>query len=91
MAIKRTTEIFIEATRRFVVCQSESSEQVACQVCGSPMLAAERLAVLSGVSRRAVYQSIETGKTHFVETETGAVLICPPSFAASLRGDETNQ
>lgn len=91
MAIKRTTEIFIEATRRFRICQPEPSEGVVCQVCGSMMLAAEQLAALNGVSRRAVYQAVEAGKTHFTETNTGAVLICPPSFAAWFRGGgETN-
>ena len=80
MEIKRTTEIFIEATRRFVVRQTSANEQFICPECGSPMFAAEQIAELFNVSRRKIYQTIEAGAWHFVETDTGAVMICLPSL-----------
>jgi len=88
MEIKRTTEFFIETTRRFVVHrQPESIEKIFCPECDAPMLAAEQIAAIFNISRRAVYQLIETGAAHFAETEMGAVMICPPSLEAVLRGD----
>lgn len=81
MEIKRTTEIFIETDRRFVIHQAESAEQIVCPSCTEPMLAAEQIAAVFGVSRRAVYQIIETEMVHFAETETGLLLVCTNSFA----------
>ena len=87
MEIKRTTEIFIEANRRFVVRQASADEQIFCPECKSPMFAAEHIAGLFGISRRKIYQTIEAGAAHFVEAETGAVMICLPSLEAVLRLD----
>ncbi len=85
MEIKRTTEIFIEATRRFVVRQASANDQFICPECGSPMFAAEQAAEILRVSRRRIYQTIEAGARHFVETETGAVMICLPPVETILR------
>lgn len=84
MEIKRTTEIFVETERRFVVHQPEHAEQIFCPNCAESMLTAEQVAVVFDISRRAVYQFIENGTAHFVETETGAVMICASSLAAIL-------
>jgi hypothetical protein len=46
------------------------------------MLTAEQTATLLGISRRTVYQFVETGSAHFAETETGAVMICLSSLIA---------
>ncbi len=75
MEIKRTTEIFVETERRFVVCQPKSSEQIFCRQCTKQMLAAEACAALFGVSRRSVYQIVENGTAHFTETASGAVML----------------
>lgn len=84
MEIKRTTEIFVKTNRRFVVHQPPSSESLFCPHCAEPMLAAEQIAVVFGVSRRTVYKHVETGAAHFAETETGAVMICPASLQEIL-------
>src|SRR4051812_38654135 len=84
MEIKRKTEILVETSRRFIIRQSDSPEQTICARCNGPMLAAEQTATLLSVSRRAVYQLVETGNAHFAEIETGAVMICLPSLAAAL-------
>ncbi len=80
MEFKRTTEIFVETNRRFVIRQSEA-EQFFCPNCAEPMLAAEQAAAVFGISQRRVFQLIESSVAHFTETETGAVLVC----LASLR------
>lgn len=87
MEIKRTTEIFIETERRFVVCQPESGEQFFCCQCTEQMLAAETCAALFGVSRRSVYKIVENGTAHFTETESGAVMLCLPSLKAAILND----
>lgn len=86
MEIKRTTEIVVETHRRFVIRQSESGEQIVCPQCAEPMLVAEAIAELFGISRRAVYRLIENETAHFAETEAGAVMLCPSSLAVILRG-----
>ncbi len=90
MKIKHTTEIFVETNRRFVIRQPESGEQIVCPQCCEPMLAAEAIAAVFGISRRAVYRFIENETAHFTETEAGAVMLCPSSLAAIL-GDDAKQ
>ena len=84
MEIKRTTEILIATNRRFVIRQPEAAEAVCCPNCGATMLAAEQCAVVFSLSRRAVYQIVETATAHFVETEAGLLLVCPNSLAEIL-------
>ena len=84
MEIKRTTEIFVETERRFIVCQPESGEQIFCRQCAEQMLAAETCAALFGVSRRSVYKIVETGTAHFTETESGAVMLCLRPLRAAI-------
>lgn len=82
MKSKRTTEIFVEMNRRFIVRQPASSERILCPECGELMLAAEHIADVFGITRRNVYRLIETSAAHFVETAAGAIFICPPSLEA---------
>ena len=93
MEIKRKIEVFIETSRRYVVHQPESpesNERTVCPECAAPMLAAEQIAVLLGMSRRSVYQLVETGAAHFIETGNGFLLVCPNSLAEFLTGREEN-
>jgi phage FluMu protein Com len=62
MKIKRTIEISVEKTRRFVVRQPEADAAIRCSSCGELMLTAEMAAVLLGVKCRRVYQLVETGR-----------------------------
>jgi hypothetical protein len=57
-----------------------------CPECAGPMLAAEQGAVLLAISRRRIYQLIEIGGAHFVETSTGILLVCPNSLAKTIEG-----
>ncbi len=85
MKNKRTTEIFVEMNRRFIIRQPASSERILCPECGETMLAAEHIADVFGITRRNVYRLIETGAAHFIETGGGAIYICPPSLEAFVR------
>jgi len=91
MEIKRRTEILIETQRQIVVHDSDSSGRFTCPQCGETMLAAEHAAVVFGISRRAAYQFIERENAHFVEIETGAVMLCLPSLTAILDGGDNKQ
>ena len=85
MEFKRTTEIFVETNRRFVIRQpEESAEQSACPNCAEPMLAAEQIAQVFGISQRRIFQLVETGAAHFAEISGGAMMICPSSVAEIL-------
>jgi hypothetical protein len=84
MEIKRSIEIAVEKTRRFVIRQPETDAMILCPKCNEPMLAAEASAVLFQINCRRVYQLVEAGAAHFVETETGALLVCPPSLDAAI-------
>ena len=84
MEIKRTIEISVEKTRRFVIRQPEADATLSCPACGELMLTAEAAAVLLRVKCRRVYQIVEPGAAHFVETETGAMFVCPPSLDAAI-------
>ena len=84
MEFKRATEIIIATKRRFVICQPETAEQYLCPRCDEAMLAAEQTAVVFNLSRRTVYQLVESGAAHFAETEAGLLLVCPNSLAETL-------
>ncbi len=84
MEIKRSIEISVEKTRRFVIRQPEMSETISCPTCGEPMLTAEAAAVLFQINCRRVYQIVEANAAHFAETETGAMFVCPPSLDAAI-------
>ena len=86
MEIKRTTEIFVETNKRFVIHQPDTTEQFFCPNCNEPMLGVEATAALFGISHRAVYRLIEQNAAHFAETVSGAAMLCPSSLAAFLEG-----
>jgi excisionase family DNA binding protein len=43
------------------------------------MLTPDEVAVMSGISTRAIYRLVEEGRIHFTETEDGSVLVCVSS------------
>jgi hypothetical protein len=49
-----------------------------CEACGSEVrfFTPEAAAAVAGVTKRTMYQWVETGKVHFTETAQGATLIC---------------
>lgn len=88
MEIKRIKEIYVETKRRFVIRQTESAKHVVCPECAEPMMAAEQAAILFGISRRAVYRTVENGNRHFAETCNGVLFVCPNTLAEILTEQE---
>ncbi len=87
MEIKRSIEISVEKTRRFIIRQPETDIAFHCPACGEPMLTAEASAVLFQVKFRRIYQIVEANAAHFFETETGAMFVCPPSLGSAIDND----
>lgn len=88
MEIKRETELIIKTNRRVVIRQSETAKQLLCPQCDEPMLMAEQIAILLGMSRRGVYQRIESGTWHFIEDTDGILFVCSRSLEKNLLKEE---
>jgi hypothetical protein len=86
MEIKRTIEFFVETRRRFVVANQPQAEKRSCPACDEPMLAAEQAAAFFQINCRLLYRLIERSAAHFVETETGASMVCLAWLETILRG-----
>ena len=55
-----------------------------CAACGRQveMVTPECAAQLAGVSRRAIYAGVESGKVHFLEIPESLLLVCVHSLAS---------
>lgn len=84
MEIKRNSEMLEVIRRRYIVRQPLSDEQKTCTTCGEPMLTAEKSAGIFGITQRQIFQIIEANAAHYIETESGAVMICLSSVAKFL-------
>ncbi len=84
MEIKRSVEISVEKTHRFRIRQPETDAMILCPTCGESLLTAEACALVFQINCRCVYQIIEAGAAHFVETETGSMFVCPQSLDAAI-------
>ena len=85
MKIERKFEMVTETKRRFVIRQTPSVKQTFCAECGSPVLTIAQTAVLFGIKQRRIFQIVETGTTHFMEIETGVLMICLQSLDRFLK------
>lgn len=82
MQIKREFEMTTRASRRFIIRQSPTENiSIPCARCGEPMIEAEQAAKFFGVNQRRIFQIIETGMIHFLETDMGTTMICIASMA----------
>ena len=88
MEIKQKIEMSVATKRRFIIRRARSNEEIFCRECGGATLTAEQCAAFFGTNQRVIFQIIETGATHFAETETGAVMICLSSLAAVLEAND---
>ena len=88
MEIKRNFEKLVITKRRFVIRQTPSVKQTTCAECGEPMLTIVQAAVLMGIKQSRIFQIVDTGATHSIEAEAGALMICLPSLARALEPAE---
>jgi len=83
--IKRRREITVETTQQIVISNPQDVVVAWCQGCADHvgMVTTEQAAVISGVTSRSIYQSVESGELHFTETSEGLLLICVNSLSAT--------
>lgn len=85
--MKQTTkEIFIETRERIVFRQTTSMEiETVCSACNaaSIFIQPERAALFFKLTPREIYRRIENGAIHFLETATGATLVCAASLSTT--------
>jgi excisionase family DNA binding protein len=78
VARRRRTQITVETERLVIIRQREADGETRCPVCAERprMISAEEAAAVTGLSRRAIYRLVESGRIHFNETSDGVLLIC---------------
>ena len=85
--MKRThTEITIEVEEMIhAVDRRDRFLRGWCSSCGSEalMVAPDQAAAIARVSVRAVNQSVEAGRVHFLETPDGRLLVCVKSLSCA--------
>ena len=86
MAFKRRTIAKIETHNVTVVRTVGTPVNLWCEACGSTteMVTPERAAEMLKTNPRAIYQQVEKGEVHFVETGGGELLICWSSCKSQL-------
>lgn len=79
--IKRTT-ISFETQRLSVIRSAGEPVDLWCKDCGLvvPMFVPERIAALAHTAPREIYRRVEAGELHFVENDSGELLICSQSL-----------
>ena len=83
--MKRTRRTRTTVEQREVVIIRNLRKQGFCGECSEPtaLISVEQGVRLSGLSSRAIYRLIESGRIHFAETAEGSALICPASLLVS--------
>jgi hypothetical protein len=85
---KRRTEITVETHEVTVIREAAKPSLAWCAGCEGEarMISPEEAAAVALTSTRRIYQQVEAGALHFIETQAGALLICFDSLAAHLSG-----
>ena len=89
---KEKTVITVETFRRTVVSFTRRERYAFCERCRRNvlMLAPEEAGRFRQTTTREIFRRVEAGELHFMETETGALLVCRDSLdicAKDLRGN----
>jgi hypothetical protein len=72
----RAKEVTWRSGKVMVFKRSSKTSFVLCEACACGMLTLEEAVVVAGVSSRLIYQRVEDGLLHFIETPEGLLLIC---------------
>jgi len=87
MALKHKTIAKIETHNVTVMRTAGTPVNLWCEACSTTtqMVTPERAAEMLKTNPRAIYQQVEKGEVHFVETGGGELLIC----CSSLTGEQS--
>ena len=74
----KKTEIWIETREQIIVRSLPVKFYATCLDCQTEtvFLAPEHAAAINNISLREIFRLVEGGAIHFLETETGATLLC---------------
>ena len=83
MGAKTRTEIIVEKHQRTVIRSRRQAVIAWCEQCAveTVMLSPEKAAAIVHTTAREVYRRAESGELHFIETESGALLVCSASLS----------
>ena len=76
------TVITVETFQRTVIYSRQKEKIALCEQCAAEtvMLAPNEAAALLQTSAREIFRLTEAGEIHYLETETGALLVCRNSL-----------
>ena len=82
MASAKRTIVRLETHSVSVIRPAGSAVDIWCEECAAvvPMVTPEHAAEMSKTKLRTIYQQVERGELHFVETGAGELLICCESL-----------
>ncbi|HET9532144.1 MAG TPA: hypothetical protein VFQ92_17420 [Blastocatellia bacterium] len=80
--IKKTIEITVERSRVIRVSRPHIQIMARCPKClaETRMISPQEASALTGLSLREIYQRVEAGSLHFIETQQGQLYICTNSI-----------
>ena len=87
MPTKTRTEITFEKIQRATI-RLKQRRLERCRQCAAEtaMVTLERAAALTQTTVREIYRSLEEGELHFIEADSGQLLICVTSLGVHLPG-----
>lgn len=89
MRKRKSTKITFE-TERLLFIGSQRSLFALCEGCGDEvrLVTVDQAAAMARVNSLAVYRLVEAGTLHYIETSTGALLICAVSLGHLISNQE---
>jgi hypothetical protein len=79
---KKTTIVTFESRERMTIRRAESQFVTWCEQCGADvlMITPNEAGVRAQTDARSIFRGIEDGRIHFIENESGAVMVCSKSI-----------
>jgi hypothetical protein len=81
---KKTTIVTFESRERMTIRRGEQRFVGWCERCGAEvlMVSTNEAASLSRTNTRSIFRGVESGELHFLESETGELMVCSKSLRA---------
>ena len=81
---KKTTIVTFESRERTTIHRERQSVRTWCDQCSAEvlMVTPDEAALIAHMDARAIFRRVESGQIHFIESATGALLVCMDSVSA---------
>lgn len=82
---KKTTIVTFESRERMTIRQGSQRFVAWCEQCGDEvlMVTPNEAAAIARTDARAIFRGVEAGRIHFLESESGELLVCSKSLDAN--------